>query len=81
MFKCFIVCWINQRILVAAMEPQVKNLRGGAKERELQKRKPPELRTSSSGLATELLNLWAHGELSAIAVQKLAHLVAQIILS
>ena len=74
MFQVFYCVWLNQRILVAAMEPQVKKLRGGAKERELKKRKPPAPRASNSGLATELLNLWAHGELSAIAVQKLAHL-------
>ncbi len=56
------------------MEPPVKKLRGVAKERKLQKRKSRETRSDSNALATELLNMWAHGELSAIAVQKLAHL-------
>ena len=56
------------------MEPPPKKLRGAAKHREEHKNKPKESQRDNSSLATELLHLWAHGELSAIAVQKLAHL-------
>ena len=54
-----------------------KRLRGWALQKELNPCKRGEASTSSkqpSQLANKLLSLWAHGTLSAIMVQEIAHL-------
>ncbi len=54
--------------------PRPKRLRGWKLEAEKHKPKEVQSHNSKSALASQLLSLWSHGEMSAIAVQKLAHL-------
>ena len=54
---------------------KVKRLRGWKLEEALgsNKKKKPLEKGKDSNLATALLGLWAHGNLSAIQIRKLAH--------
>ena len=58
-------------------ERQAKRLRGWELEVQKQKAAPLTKREEGqSSLTTKLLNLWAHGKLSAVAVQSIAHAAA-----